>query len=218
MSQTRSYTMNPEGAKAAGQNNRIDETGPYVGVFTRAEEVTSKAGTEGIEFSFVDSMGRESSFLSIWTVKKDGSELSGRKMLDALMTCMRLRGIEPSEQVVEKWVNGAKVNAKATVFAGLMNKRVGLLLAKEPYEAADGSIKSQMVIECAFDCEGKRTAKNVLDQKPDDGTLDKMIERLRDRPLRKQQQRTQGAAQQRSTAKTGGGGGGFEDMDDDIPF
>lgn len=210
----RSYTMNPEGAKAAGQNNRIDETGAYVGVLTRAEHVVSKANTEGIEFSFVDTQGRESSFLSIWTIKSDGSELSGRKMLDAMMTCMKVRSIEPSEQMVEKWVNGAKANQKATVFTGLMNKRIGLLLAKEPYEATDGSIKSLMVIEGAYDCEGNRTAKNVLEQKPDDGTLYKMIERLRDRPLRKRQQ----AQQPQRRAATVDAGQDFNGNDDDIPW
>jgi hypothetical protein len=214
----RSYTMNPDGAKAAGESNRIDTTGAYVGAFSRAEAVTSKQKTEGVEFTFVDVVGREASFLSLWTFKDDGTELSGKKMLDAMMTCMKLRGIEPSQATVEKWVNGAKGNHVATVFKALMGPKIGLLLAVEPYEKDDGSIGQQLVIEGVFEADGKRTARNVLDRVPDDGTLQKMIDRLRDRKVRPRQQsrntQTHGQRQaaNRSTVP-------FDDMaDDDIPF
>jgi len=230
---SRSYTMDPQAAAEAGQSNRINATGAYPGQFTRAEAVTSDKGTQGIEFSFVDKLGREAGFLSLWTYKADGTPLSGFKMLCAIMTCMKVREITPVMQSVEKWENGQKVKASAMVYPTIMNKDIGMLLAVEPYEARDGSVKEQMVVEGAYEVAGNRTAKNVLSKAPDDGSLAKWIASLKDRTLRKRKPAPGGYPAQREHGQHSHAGGneeyanghanghapgGFSDMDDDIPW
>jgi hypothetical protein len=217
--------MNPDGAVAAGQSNRIDATGAYIGTFTRAEAVMSTKKTEGIEFSFVDKQGREASFLSLWTYSADNKELSGKKMLDAMMVCMRVKSITPSDANVEKWVNGTKGIAAATVFKDLMGKQIGLLLSREPYEAKDGSIKYQFQIEGTFApmTDGTtRTAKNIIEGKPDDGTVAKMTALLADKPLKRRAGPASGGqaygGSQPAAGHPASGGDGFAGMDDDIPW
>lgn len=207
----RSYNLNAEAAKQAdSMGNRITETGKYIGTFTRAEAINSKKGTEGIEFTFATNSGQSADFLTLWTFNTDGKELFGLKTLNALMTCMRVKTMAPTQGQVEKWDNGQKVKVMATLFPDLMGKQVGVLLQREPYEKQDGTTGYKFNIFAAFDAQSEMMASEILDKAGSPEKLGKLVATLQDRPMQKQ---AAGAAPAAS-----GGAGRFDDMADDIPF
>jgi hypothetical protein len=205
----RSYDLNPNGARQAGVSTRISEKGAYVGKFTRAELVTARSGSEGIEFSFETDDGQRADYLSVWTYNGDGKELSGRKLIDAIMTCMKVRSITPEATPVKRSDGTTETPLQFRALLG----RIGVFLVVEQYEKNDGSIGSKMVLALPFEADTKRVAAEVLD-KASAGSFDRILASLRDRPLQapKTTQRRAAAAQHTNT------GGGFDDMDDDIPF
>jgi hypothetical protein len=210
-----SYTLNANNAKAVGVAARIDQLGAYVGTFTRAEALSSDKGTQGVEFSFKSNEGQSADYLTLWTINNQGADLYGRKVLDALMVCMRVRGIAAKQAKIKKWdaQRGAEVEVLAQIFPELMNKPIGLLLVREEYEKDDGTTAWKMVIVGAFDPGTHQTPREILENVQQPEQLKGMISALRDRPLRKKS--GQGGSQ-------GQGGGrpapNFADMDDDIPF
>lgn len=204
----RTYQLSIEHAKSADSGgNRITETGKYIGKFTRAEAVTSKQKTEGLEFTFVSNAGQEADFLSCWTYNVDGKELFGLKVLNALMTCMKVRGIAPSDATIEKFDNGGKKQVKATVFADLMNKPIGLLLQREEYIKENDQTGYKFNIVGCFDPATELTASEILDKKTSPERLGRMVASLKDKPAAKRS----GS----SHPNAPGNDGGFSD---DIPF
>ncbi len=203
----RSYDLNPEAAKQAEQS-RITETGKYSGVFTRAEAVESEKGTEGIEFTFKAEDGGEAGFLTLWTYNVDGKELFGFKVLNALMTCMRVKQIKPAQATIEKWIDGNKQKVTATIFPDLMNKPIGVLLQKEFYEKRDGTTGSKLNLTGSFEASTEMTASEILSKATKAERLAGMVANLRDKaaPV---------AAANRAPAMAGNA---FDDMPDDLHF
>lgn len=202
----RSYDLNPEAAKQAEQG-RITETGKYAGIFTRAEAVISKKNTEGIEFTFRSTSGSDADFLTLWTHNAEGKELFGLKVLNALMTCMRVKQIKPAQSVIEKWVDGSKQKVQAEVFPDLMNKPIGVLLQKEFYEKNDGTMGAKLNLTGCYEASTEMTASEILGKATKAERLSGMVASLRDK-----------AAPASTTRAPVAAGSGFEDMDDDIPF
>lgn len=221
-SQAMSFKLNTASAKQVGVNSRIDTKGAYTGVITRAEAVTSSKGTAGIEIAFRSDAGQTADYLNLWLVNSEGKELFGRKVLDALMTCLRTQTIAPQQARVKKWDSdaNAEVVAAATVYPELMNKPVGLLLVAEEYEKNNGDTNWKMTIVGAFSHDGLMPVE-ILDRKSQ-GLLPKVVEQLRDRPLKKKPSRNSGGygsdygGADQYAAASGGGGGGFGD--EDIPW
>lgn len=205
-----SYTLNPEAAKQADQmGGMIKETGKYAGIFTRAENVKSTKGTKGVEFSFKADDGMSADYLTLWTVNADGKELYGFKTLMAIMTCLKVREMNPALQEVEKYDTEIQGKKKVTVevYPELMSKPIGLLLQREEYRNGQGDVKSKMVIFAPFDPATNFTASEILNKATKPETLDKMVAQLRDRPLKDV------STQAGASAQPGG-----EAFDDDIPF
>lgn len=212
-----SYTLNAEQAKQAEYTgNRIDETGKYIGKFTRAEDVTAKSGAVGVEFDFEGNDGRKCR-LNIYTKNSTGDPIFGGKMLMALMTCMKVRDIEATPTVVKKYDYDSKKDETVTVpaFVAMHNKPIGLLLQAEEYAKTDGSGASgwKMNIAGCFNSVSQLTASEILDQKVTPEQLPKMLAVLRDKPLR---------AGAPATRAAGAGKSDFDKMIDDggqdIPF
>jgi hypothetical protein len=204
----RSYDLNPNGARQAGVSTRISEKGAYIGKFTRAELVTARSGSEGIEFSFETDDGLRADYLSVWTYNGDGKELSGRKLIDAIMTCMKVRSITPEATPVKRSDGATETPMQFRALLG----RIGVFLVVEQYAKNDGSIGSKMTLALPFEPDTKRTAAEVLD-KASAGSFDRILATLRDRPLQAPK-----TTQRRAAAQHTNTGGGFDDMDDDIPF
>lgn len=183
----RSYKLDSNAAKKAEQiNSRLEKTGEYTGVFTRAEAVQSKKGTDGIEFSFKADSGETADYLSLWTYNSDGEELRGAQMVQALMTCMRARTLEAKPGTVEKYdrESGQRVPVKADIYPDLMNKRIGLLVQMEEYQANDGSFKWRPNIWGCFEPSTQFTATEILDKATKAERLTELVGRLQDKPLK----------------------------------
>lgn len=206
------YTMNPTGAKQADTaGGRIDTTGKYIGQFVLAEHVIAGTGTQGVEFSFRSEDGLSADYLTVWTVKSDGTDLPGRKMIDAIMACLKLRSIAPSTIRAEKYDRsaGERVSVDVQAFPDLMGKDIGLLLQKEPYEANDGAIKNKMVIALPFEASTGFTASEILSRATKPEIMERRLATLKDRPM--QARRGTNSAPVQS-------GPASDDQFDDIPF
>lgn len=207
------YQLDTNAARQADVlHSRIEEKGQYLGIITRAEPVTSKKGSKGVDFSFKANSGATADYLTIWTNGADGKQLQGYNLLMAIMTCLRVKGLSAELGEVEKYDRDLKkrVKTQTPVFKELMNKQIGLLIHMEQYEKTDGGTSWKPAISAPFDANGF-TASEILSQAKEATTLEKMAAALRDRPLKDGHT----TAQQSSSQPTGGS---FDDLGDDIPF
>lgn len=212
------YTLDTNAArKADAIGAYINETGKYVGIFTRAEKLVSQhKGTHGIGFTFKADDGRETRF-DIWTKKPEGENLPGMNQINALMACLQLRGLKDSIQRVKKWdpQQNAEAVMEAPCFADLMNKKIGLLLRSEEYEKmqqgiATGETGWRMGLFAFFQAGTELMATEILDRKTNPEQLAKVIGMLADKPLKKKTVASHQASSIHSTPDN------FRD--DDIPF
>lgn len=209
------YNLNVNDAKAADQIGRfIKETGKYQGTITRAEAVKSKQGTDGVEFTFVSDDGREAEYLTLWTIKSDGTNLSDFKKLMAIMACCQVKAMQPKPMMVKKFDReaGAKVGTQITGFAELTNKKIGFLLQKELYTKDDGSDGSSIRIYAAFQHGTELTATEILERKTSPVALGKLVEGLHDKDNRKKGPRSAPAPAFEAAGDSG------VPFDDDVPF
>jgi hypothetical protein len=210
----RSYSLDTTAAKQADfVGARITETGKYTGKFIRAEAVTSNQGTEGIELCFKSDDGQEADFLQLWTHRPNGDELPSNKTLMALMTCMKVRSVNPKKGLVDKWDADAKakVSKEAIILPELVGKPIGLLLQKEEYEKRGGGVGFKFNVYGCFDPDGNFTASEILDKAATPEKLDKMMASLRDKLLSGNSSRpTSGSGSKPS--------GSVDEFEDDIPF
>lgn len=213
------YALNNESAQAARKAEQrtsfIDEKGKYVGVFTRAEDITASSGTRGIAFTFETNDGQKSNF-SIYTIKANGEKLGDYGTLMALMTVIGVKDIKPAQVASMVWDRdaGGNVSKTLTQFPELLNKPVGILLAMEEYEKRDGSGTGWSArLNAVFQANTELTAAEILDRKTTPQKLPLLVAALRDRPLKKSAARSAPAG-----ASHPMDGDGFEGMDDSIPF
>lgn len=209
------YALDTKAAQKADQTgNRISEIGKYVGTFTQAEDITAATGTKGLALRF--EVNGQTANLSLYTKKANGETIMGFDMLMAIMTCMKLRNIEPKDGTVKFWdrETNAETQRAAKVFPDLCGKPIGLLLETEGYNKNDGSVGTKMVIANVFQAGTELTASEILDRKTAPELLPKLVARLHHRPA-KAAKTTAGRPPAQATAS---GGSGFDDLDDDIPF
>lgn len=207
------YNLDTEAAKQADSGSgRITETGQYTGKFTVAKKVLSKKGTQGIEFSFLADSGQSADYLSMWTVNHAGEHIYGFKQLMALMTCLKVRGIDSSTGTVEEYDRDSQsmVKKQAEVYTALMNKPIGVLLQMEEYEKKDGTVGTKAAFAGFFDAETQQVATEIL-EKSDAKILDKLYEQLV--PIKKLKGSRSSSTQ---SAPAGMPASAWED--DEIPF
>lgn len=208
------YTLDTAAAKKADSFfAKIEHKGKYFGEFTRAEKVTSTKGTAGVDFSFKSDNGETADYLTIWTHNKDGKQLQGFNVLMAIMTCLRVKQLQAQNGEVEKYDNDQKKRVKVSVplFKELMSKPIGLLLSMEEYAKNAGGTAWKPVISAPFD-KDEFTASEILSQAKQPETLARMVQALKDRPLKG------GAPAASSVPSNYDGSGSFDDLPDDLPF
>ena len=206
------YTLNPEAAKQADNLfSRIEEKGKYLGMLTRAEPITSKKGSKGVDFSFKSDTGATADYLTIWTHNGDGKQLQGFNTLMAMMTCLRVKELKAEQGEVEKYDSDEKkrIKVQAPLFKVMMNKTIGLLMHMEEYEKTAGGTAWKPAISAPFDAD-EFTASEILSKAKQPETLAKMVQALRDRPLKT------GPVKPAQTYESENPGAGFEDSE--IPF
>lgn len=216
------YKLDADSARQADQRGgQINETGKYIGVFTKAESIVTPApkNTKGIDFAFKADNGQTCRF-ALYTAKGDGTRINiGHSFVMAMLTCLQLRGIEPVRSRFKKWDYdaGAEVETEGDLFPALQNKKVGVLLESEEYPKNDGSIGRRMVLAGIFQAETELTASEILDRKTSPVNLAKIVETLRDRKA-KPQAATRAPATAGASSNQSRPASSFDDMDDDIPF
>lgn len=181
------YTYNEDQAAHADDNaSRLDTSGAYLGVFTRAEAVTSQSGTQGILFEFDGGSGGRCEF-TIWTRKADGGDAFGMNFLQAIMLMFGLRGLRAVEGRVMRWDEeaGERTEQDGKVFPDLCNKRIGLVLQKELTTKKSGGDSYRMNLYGVYHAESKLTASEIRERKVQPAKLDKLLKSLKDRDSRK---------------------------------
>lgn len=209
------YTLDANAAKQADNLfSRIEEKGAYLGTITRAEKITSKKGSKGVDLSFKTDAGATADYLTIWTHNGDGKQLQGFNTLMAIMTCLRVKGLKSEVGEVEKYdpEQQKRVKVAAQLFKDLMGKPIGLLIHMEEYEKMrdgypTGETAWKPAISAPYDKDGF-TASEILSKAQQATTMDKMTANLRDRPLKNA---PAGSPQPKT-------GGSFDDLDSDLPF
>lgn len=216
------YTLDTNEAKKADQKGGyIDETGKYKGKFTRVEDLHATTGTSGVGFTFVSEDGRTVNF-SVYTVKADGTKLSGNQFMMALMACMGLRTTgEAVKQKVKRYDYDAKQEYEedAPVYPTMMNKPIGLLLQRCEYEKERDRVKTgeyawKMEPYAPFQANTELLATEIFNKATKPEMLPKMVASLRDRPLKNKS----GATRPSASSTSHSSGGPASDFDDDIPF
>lgn len=208
------YTLDTKAASQADNLfSKIEEKGAYLGAFTRAEQVASKKGSKGVDFSFKADNGATADYLTIWTHNGEGKQLQGFNTLMAIMTCLKVRDLTAKVGEVEKYDQALKQRVKVAVplFQDLMHKPIGLLLHMEQYEKTAGGMAWKPAISAPYAQDGF-TASEILSKAKEATTMDKMLSALRDRPLKGNASNVPHPNGQSNT------GGTFDDLDDQIPF
>ena len=207
---------NDANARKIGGAGRINATGQYEGVFTRAEARKSDKGSIGIEFDFKTDEGATASFLQVWRMNGAGGELSGAKIVDAIMLLLRAKNMSPVFATVDKWDKEASAvtKQKCLVYPDLMSKPIGLLLQKE-HDEYQGNPTEKMIIYGCYDIASGKTPMEIVDKKPAGG-LEGIVAALKDKQAKK---KSGNPAQVHHGAHSGARSAhNFNDMDDDIPF
>jgi hypothetical protein len=206
------YALNPQAARQADERiGRIDERGAYKGEFKRAEDITSKNGARGIDFDF-ETASRQVATATIWTMDRQGKPIDGNmKLVSALLTCMGLRNIEPSQIKVTKFNRdvGQRQEMLVEGFPELMKKPIGVLFDTEEYQKNDGSVGIRANFAGFFRAADDMMAGEILDKKTTAAQLQKFIPTLRHKALKPTGQ---------SLPHWHSMAGGFDTMADDIPF
>lgn len=213
-----------EAAGADRISSAIKESGPYVGVITRAEKIVSSTGTHGLGISFKADNGQSADYLDLYTHKADGTPLPSTKTVQAILGCLQLRGAQDGKIVVEKYnkANGQREKVTVDGYPDLMGKRVGLLLQKElGTNQNTGADTERIVIYGVFQHDTRLTVSEILQRKTSPEVLDKMIAAMP--AVRDNRKKGHGPA--RGNAPAGGADYGFDappqgngGFDDDIPW
>lgn len=212
------FTLDTKAAKAADQTNaRITESGKYVGILTRAESLTSKKGSQGVEFSFKADDGSSADYLSLWTTNAKGEQIGGYKTVMAMLTCLSLRGAKQGPVSVEKYNRDTQQREHVTVqgYPEMMGKDIGLVLQKELYTKNDGGEGERMLIVGCFRANDEFTASEILDKAKAPEVLTKQLAWLASKPVRDSRN---AATAQGHTPAAAPAAGGFADFSDDVPF
>jgi hypothetical protein len=180
-------TLDPKSAASADNiASNIRETGKYIGVFTRAEKLLSKNGTQGVGLSFKSDDGQTADYLDLYTVNASGEDLPSLKTVNALMACLGLHTAEEGNVSFEKWnkAAGAREKVSAVGYPDLMNKKVGLLLQKEVYSDQNGDDRERVSIYGVFNASNELTASEIMNRKTSPEKLPQILQALMARPVK----------------------------------
>jgi len=186
------YALDTQSAREAENfSSYLNETGKYVGEFIRAEKlVSTNKGTHGIGLTF-ETKGKQTTRFDLWTMDKDMKPLMGKKALDAIMACMKVRGIAPKPGKVDRYDYETKKTlvVDAEIFPDLMGKPIGLLMRNTEYaKMRDGHLTGEtgwrLELYVPFDAATEMTASEILDRKTKAERLPSIIASLADRPLK----------------------------------
>lgn len=205
------YALDKKAAMSADATGKwINETGKYTGKILCAEDIKAGTGTRGVVLTLQADDGRETRQF-VYTMKADGEQLSGYGLLMALMTCVKVRDIKPTNGPVRRWDSEKKeeYTEQGTVFAELANRPLGFLLQKteEKSRKNPGDTAWTAKIVGVFEASTELTASEILTGKKTPLALAQKVALLADRPMK-----SRPASSGDSPVSSAGS------ADDDIPF
>lgn len=221
------YTLDATAAREAENfSSFLSETGKYKGKFIRAEKlVSSNKGTHGIGFTF-EADNKQTTRFDIWTKNAQGEPLMGFKTLNAIMVCMRLRGLSVGTGPVERYDYTTKQRntVQAEIFPDLLGKPIGLVLVNTEYEKMRDGQKTgetgwRLELVAPFEAATEFTASEILDKATQPKKLTSIMATLADRHLKNKpapRQQYDGYHEESPTGHPASSG--FGSVDDDIPF
>ena len=168
------FSYNQEEAVKAGVSNFVSESNAYAGKIVSAEWiVSSQKGTKGIELSFETDEGLRANYLTIYYQKSDNTMLTGSKMLNAIIGCVR------GDALTSKGIN--QQNGETKYFCPeLQGKVIGLILQKVLYTKQDGSDGYKFEIRIPFIPQTGKTLGEQLGNK-DAQAVNKILSTLTDK-------------------------------------
>jgi hypothetical protein len=212
----RDFTLDTQAAKESNQGGmRITESGAYAGRFTAAWYEQNDRGTESVHFLFRGDDGRECGPLALYTHNGSGEELPSYKTLNAVLTCMKLRGIKSESGKVNlyDYDSGGVVEKAKDVYPSLVNKPIGIVVQKEQYTKNSGDIGHRLLLIGAYEVATNRMASEVLsDSEPK--ALGNVIKWLGDNPVKIAKGSRASSLSSSSHADASNG----TPYEDDIPF
>lgn len=161
------FKLNVANAKAVGDTGYISKSGPYTGVIKLARLYDTNNGATMLVLEFVTN-GSEHVTISMPLTKINGEETFNRKIVDALMTVLKVREMSVVQgQYLDQKENVMK---PAYLLNDLMNKPVGLLLQNAPEEYEDRTtrtikVANRMNLLTPFDPQTMQTARELLEKK-----------------------------------------------------
>lgn len=213
----REYTLDTDAAKQANTGGkRITESGAYAGKLKAAFYEKNAKGTESVNLMFESDNGQEIGPLAIYTHNGDGVELPGYNAFNALLTCLRVRGIKTTSGRVELYDYDSKVvvTKDKEVYSDLSGKAVGLFLRREEYQKQNGDIGERMTVAGSFEPSTKLMANEILAKKTEAVNYEQMAAWLDKDPVKKLKGRNGSASASTATQRTAAD----DFADDDIPF
>jgi hypothetical protein len=216
----RDYILDAQAAKEANTGGmRITESGRYTGRFTAAWYEQNDKGTESVHFLFKADDGREAGPLALYTHNGAGEPLPSYKTFNAILTCLKVRGIKAVQGKVAlyDYNAGGMVEKVKPLYPELANKPIGLLLQGEEYAKSSGDIGTRMIIVGPFDpATGKMAAEILANTEPK--ALASLERWLEVNPVKKLKNRPSTPADRYADSHAGSGSGAGGAFDDDIPF
>jgi single-strand DNA-binding protein len=184
---------------SAGVSNYVSESGAYAGRILTAEWSVAKTGTKGIEITFETTEGLKANYLSLWYEKADRTQLSGAKMLNAIMGCTKVASLN-SKAI------GQPDGSTKYFCPELENKSIGLILQKVLYTKNDNSDGYKFEIRIPFIPQNNKTLAEQLGNK-DAVTVSNILKTLTDKD-----DRTQGGNQSSGQSQSQGYDNGVQDF------
>lgn len=186
-------TLDPKSASSADNiASSIRETGKYIGVFTRAEKLLSKNGTQGVGLSFKSDDGQSADYLDLYIQNANGEDLPSLKTVNAIMACLGLRTADEGNVTFEKWNKSAGAREKTTSvgYPDMMNKKIGLLLQKELHTDDKGADRERVIIYGVFNASNELTASEIMARKTTPEKLPLILQTLMTRPVKDSRKKT----------------------------
>lgn len=163
----RDFTLDTEAAKEANTGGkRITDAGTYVGTFKQVWYEQNDKGTDSVNFTFVSDSGQEAGPLALYTHNNVGEELPSYKTFNAILACMKQRGVKSQPGKVSLWDfdTRTEVVKQKDIYPALVGPKIGLVLTTEDYDGRNG-VKARIVIGAPFNADSRQMADEVLGSK-----------------------------------------------------
>lgn len=215
----RNFSLNPQAAREANSGGkRIQDTGKYKGKIVAAFYECNQNGTESVSFQFESDGGQEAGPLTIYTHKSSGEELTGFNLVNAILTCAKVKTITAKAGNVGLYDYDLKevVTKQKDVYPELAGRRIGFVLQLEQYTKSTGDLGHRLLIVAPFDVDTELMAAEILDRKTEPQLLGRFMEWIAKNPVKIQRDRSPAKAYAAAQSFQAPIDNDF--IDSDIPF